>query len=95
MIVNLDLLKEFCRVDGGDNDATLTVLAESAEQQVLNHVRRDLTADYPEGWPNPCTAAVLLLTAQMFDHRDAQQMDGPAVLPNTVRALLAPYRDLS
>jgi uncharacterized phage protein (predicted DNA packaging) len=95
MITDLGLLKEFCRIDGTENDTVLTLLAESAEQQVLNHIRRDLAADFPDGWPKPCVAAVLLLTAHLFDNRDLPQVDGNAVLPTTVRALLAPYRDLS
>ena len=90
-IVTLDEVKEHLRYDTDDNDLTLNIYIEAAENAVLNYV-----TDSFEGidYPRAIKQAVLLMVG-MFDVEHEPSKESVITdnyLPAPVRALLYPYR---
>lgn len=89
-------VKAYCdAVDFSEDDALLTDLQAAAEAHVRDHLRRDLDAEMPGAWPEPCLLAVKLLVAHWYLHREAVSDKAGQEVPLGVTRLLAPYRDLS
>lgn len=105
-LVALDLVKQHLRVDHDSEDWLLQVYLDAAEQAVLGHIQRPVYADYEnlplldaadyDEFQMRATAAIriaiMMLVAQMYDDRGAEEPTGDAVLPQPVRTLLAQYR---
>ncbi|OWU77604.1 head-tail connector protein [Marinibacterium profundimaris] len=82
-------IKRYCQaVDFSADDQLLADLHKVAEEFVQKYTRRDLDAEFPGAWPEPCCQAVKLLVASWYREREAPVSDG-------VRDMLKPYRDLS
>ncbi|SMQ65886.1 Phage gp6-like head-tail connector protein [Devosia lucknowensis] len=99
-LVDLDLVKKHLRVDWDDEDVEIEAYAAAAEAIVTEYLDRTVqaTGPLPSDDPNamvvtpPITAAILLVTNDLFDNRTSDVVDGEAMLSPTVRRLLAPYR---
>ena len=99
-LIDLELLKKHLRVFHDDEDAELEVYLAAAETIVVEYVDREIVATgatptLPDGIivTPPITAAILLVAADLYEHREPDmKAEGNAVLPRHVRALLAPYR---
>lgn len=102
-LVTLQQAKRHLRVDHDDDDDAIAAYLMAATTIVVEYVDRAIygplgaAPDDDDGTAiriaPPITAAILLLTGDMYEQRlsDAWDADG-AMLPKTVRALLAPYR---
>ena len=92
--LDLAALKAHCQVDFPDHDTLLAGFLASAEQHVVNHLRRDLDTDFGDGaWPEPVQTAILMLVAHFYRNREAVITGANvAVVPLAVSALLADYR---
>jgi hypothetical protein len=94
--VALSTLKEHVGASGfTDDDVLLQGYLDASELHVVNHLRRDMATDFPDGWPADVTQAALLLAAHFYDNRGGQADATGQGLPVWFRDLLAPYRDLS
>lgn len=99
-LVDLDLVKKHLRVDWDDEDTEIAAYQAAAETIVTEYLDRVVLAagPVPEDDPTamvitpPITAAILLVTNDLFDNRTPGENDGAAMLSPTVRRLLAPYR---
>ena len=90
MAVPLATVKEHLRLDGDHEDATLAVYLAAAEGHIAS-VGVDMGAD---PLPAPLTAAVLLLTGHLYEHREAAMLGVDAfIMPLGVDRLIAPYRE--
>lgn len=89
MTLPLATVKEHLRVDSDDEDATIALYLAAAEGH-LAAVGVDMDAD---PMPAPVTAAVLLLTAHLFENREATTPETQRYLPFGVDRLIAPYRE--
>ncbi len=99
-LLDIALVKQHLRVDFADDDTIIAAYQAAAETIVAEYIDRELVAagDMPATVDGiavtpAITVAILLLTAAMYENSDADaaaQRD--AVLPQGVRALLAPYR---
>lgn len=102
-LVDIALVKRHLRVDFEDDDTEIEAYQAAAESIIEEYLDR---AVYGDGGSAPSdddgtaiavnaaiTAAILLVTSDLYEKResDTWEADG-AVLPKTVRALLAPYR---
>lgn len=67
MIVNLDEMKMYLRVDSGDEDALITQLLESAEKLCMDIVRGDEETLIKS---KNCKMAILYTTAYLYEHRE-------------------------
>lgn len=87
--MNIETLKEHLRLseDGGE-DTTLQLYLDAA----VGHVRNYL-GDIPDPLPDPVQAAVLLLTADLYENREKQTHD-PIYQNKTYALLLAPYQSM-
>lgn len=83
MIVALDEMKNYLRVDYDDDDAMIMHLLESAEQTCMD-VARETDTDAFEAMPN-ARIAVLYTAAYLYEHRE--EADHNKMLL-TLRALL-------
>lgn len=83
MIVTVDEMKNYLRVDYDDDDALITHLLESAEQTCMDVVRES-DVDTFESLPN-ARIAVLYAAAYFYEHRE--EADHNKMLL-TLRALL-------
>ena len=62
---------------------------------MLAHLRRDLDAEFPAGWPAPVLQAVRLMVAHYYANREAVVIGSAATeLPLGAERMLAPWRDL-
>ncbi|OAM77702.1 head-tail connector protein [Devosia elaeis] len=99
-LVDLDLVKKHLRVDWDDEDVEIEAYLAAAETIITEYLDRAIlpTGPVPEDNPTamivtpPITAAILLVTNDLFDNRTPHESDGEAMLSPTVRRLLAPYR---
>ena len=64
MVVNLDEMKMYLRVDSGDEDALITQLLESAEKLCMDIVRGD------EETLVKSKMAILYTAAYFYEHRE-------------------------
>lgn len=85
-IVTLAEAKTFLRVDGNDDDATITLLIEAATETALSLAER-----YDPTTPAPASLklAILVHVARAFDNRE----DAADTPPSAAR-LMARYRQL-
>lgn len=99
-LVDIALVKKHLRVDWDDEDVEIAAYHAAAETIVTEYLDRLVQAEgpLPPDNPNamivtaPIVAAILLVTADLFDGRNSEEGDGAAMLSPTVRRLLAPYR---
>lgn len=103
-LVDISLVKKHVEAaDFTDDDDKLEVYQAAAEAIITEYVDRAIYAKdgtAPSGDDGtaieitaPITAAVLLLVEDMYENRGSDTWDAEgAMLPRTVRALLAPYR---
>lgn len=75
------------------DDVLLSAYLASAIAFVDAHLRRDLEADFRDGWPAPMDQAVRLIVGHWYSHRSAVDKSAAAV-PFGVKDMLAPYRNL-
>lgn len=106
-LLDIDTVKAHLRAFHNDEDATIAIYQAAAENIVTEHLDRKVLAS-GSTLPAPTdpdydvytmlitpaiTAAILLLVGELFDNRDADpESKGDAVLPRSVRSLLAPWR---
>lgn len=96
MSVTLAQAKQHAVVEHNDDDVLIQGYIDAARGHVTDHLRRDLDAEFPSGWPVQINQAVLMLVAHWYAHREAVSGTGEmGEIPLAVRALLAPHRDLS
>lgn len=110
-LIDISLVKKNLRVFATDEDTEIAAYQAAAETIIAEYVDRVV---YESGGTAPSgddgtaievnaaiTAAILLLTAELYENREADwKAQGTptndlalnATLPRTVRALLAPYR---
>lgn len=106
-LIPLATVKKHLRVDHDDDDEIIAVYQLAAENIVTEYVDRPLyepgsTPPLPDesGYdatalivPPSAVAAILLLIGDMYEIREPDaKLAGDAVLPRSVRALLAPWR---
>jgi uncharacterized phage protein (predicted DNA packaging) len=102
-LVSLDRVKKHLRVDHSDDDDTIAAYQAAAETIVTEYLDRFVYGDGGSAPSDddgtamevtaPITAAVLLVTEDLYEGRGSDTWDADgAMLPRTVRALLAPYR---
>jgi uncharacterized phage protein (predicted DNA packaging) len=87
--LSLTEAKQFLRVEHDADDELIAALISAARSAVELATRRTLAA--PD-IPAPLLQAIRLLLAQSYEHRDQVR---PDALPETVAALVAPFRVLS
>ena len=106
MIVSLSDLKEHCRVDGDDQDALIATYGRAAERAVSQHLDRPIYAPglmpaqsdpgydrYQIEANEDIAVAIMQIVADMNDRRGTSGgADETAVIPQSARWLLAPYR---
>ena len=108
VLVTLTRAKKHLNLLHDDDDEIVGVYLAAAETIITEYIDRVIYGpvdDSPPGAPpsdddgtaievTPAIqAAVLLLMAELYENREADpESNGDAVLPRTVRALLAPYR---
>lgn len=99
-LVDPTLVRRHLRVDGTDEDDTIAAYQAAAEFIVTEYLDRVVQAAEPLPPDDstamliepPIVAAVLIVTADLFDNRNSEEGGSEAVLSPTVRRLLAPYR---
>lgn len=102
-LIDIALVKKHLRVYADDEDTEIAAYQAAAEAIIVAYLDRSVLGagvsplsgdDGTAIEVNPTiTAAILLLTGDFYEFREADQSaDGDAVLPRAVRALLAPYR---
>lgn len=82
-------IKAHLRVTHDAEDALIAAYAEAA----LTHIAEYLGEDMPDPMPAPIKAAVLLLTADLYVHRE-RQIDRPIHHNTAYQLLLNPYRSM-
>ena len=90
-IVTLPEVKEHLRYDTDDNDSTLSIYIEAAENAVLNYVTDEFENNE---YPTVFKQAVLLMVGMFDTDREPskESVITDNYLPAPVRALLYPYR---
>lgn len=83
MIIALDEIKKYLRVDFDDDDTVIETIEASAEKLVMDTLRTDSLAYFTED--NHVKTAVLYATAYLYEHRE--DADHHALML-TLRALL-------
>lgn len=99
MLVSLELVKKQVVLDGFDgDDDLLTFYIEAAEEYVVSLTNRtiaELEGMTSDGtFPKMLQQAIMLVTAQWYDHREAVASTEFHMLPNSLQALIRPYRRL-
>lgn len=106
MIVALADLKEHCRVDGDDQDALIATYGRAAERVVSQHLDRPIYAPglmpaesdpdydrYQIEANEDIVVAIMQIVSDMNERRGTSGgADEAAVIPQSARWLLAPYR---
>ena len=77
--------------DFGDDDRLKGYIA-AAEAFILNYVRQDLNANYPDGWPEDIKQAIKILVAVFYEDPAGLSNEN---MPAFAKLLLAPHRDFS
>jgi uncharacterized phage protein (predicted DNA packaging) len=89
MSLSLEDVKAHLRVLHDDEDALIQRMADAAEALVAVYLGDDL----PDPTPAPVEAAILLLTADLYENRE-RQTDKPLSENSTYALLLNPYRSM-
>lgn len=90
-------MKPHLSLPAGDTGADQQIqdYIDAAEAWVAQHLRRDLDAEFPGGWPAPIIQAVRLLVGHWYANPEATSPGGKlSQAPFGVSAMLAGYRDL-
>ncbi len=78
------------------DDGLITGYIAAAEARIVAHLRRDLDAEFPAGWPDDILQALRFLVAHYYLNREATARNGDVIeMALGVDDLLAPWRDLS
>ncbi len=88
MLVNIDEIKSYLRIDGNDDDTMVNALMRTAQDLCLVVARCD-EEDIQEGDMNLVRTAIFYAAAFLYEHRE--EADHNAFL-KTLRALLAGVR---
>ncbi len=88
MLVNIDEIKSYLRIDGNDDDTMVNALMRTAQDLCLVVARCD-EEDIQEGDMNLVRTAIFYAAAFLYEHRE--EADHNAFL-RTLRALLAGIR---
>lgn len=98
-LLDLDLVKRHLRIFHDDEDTEIGIYRDAAETIAVEYLDREVVtagetpvADDGIEITPAITAAILLLTGDMYEMREPDQKQEGAILPRAVRALLAPYR---
>ncbi|TRD21906.1 head-tail connector protein [Palleronia caenipelagi] len=82
--------------DYAGDDVRLQNLIDAAEARVKRYVRRDLDAEYPQGWPQDILHAVKVVVAFLDQNREpGEGYHAKHGLPEMVADLLADARNLA
>lgn len=96
MIIDLDKVKDFLRVDHDDEDHLIEEMILSASTYTLAYLNWDDSEveERAEDLPPPVISAILLMIGDLYENRTAQ---APVQLYNnrTYNRLLSPYRALA
>lgn len=97
--VSLALFKKHVRADDfSDDDEYLEHLLETAEEAVIkavNRSREELREMGDGGFPAPLQHAVMMLGAHWYNQRESVSTVQMHEVPDSLQALLKPYRRLS
>ncbi len=88
MLVNIDEIKSYLRIDGNEDDSMVDALMRTAQDLCLVVARCD-EEDIQEGDMNLVRTAIFYAAAFLYEHRE--EADHNAFL-KTLRALLAGIR---
>lgn len=106
-LLELPLVKKHLRIFHDDEDAEVQIYLAAAETIVVAYLDRVVVAEGPLPEPededydetaivlnSSITAAILLMVGDLYEVRepDPKFNDGDAVLPKSIRMLLAPWR---
>lgn len=106
-LLELETVKRHLRIMHDDEDTEIAVYQAAAEDIVVQHIDRKVVAvgatlpvEGEDGFDATAihitpaiTAAVLLMVGDLYEFREPDpKLQGDAVLPRSVRSLLAPYR---
>jgi uncharacterized phage protein (predicted DNA packaging) len=97
-LVDLNDVKDQLSIERntGDFDDLLGRYLAAAKSKVIAHVRRDLDAEFSDGWPDHADQAVRMLVAHWFDVRETASTGGAvSEVPFGFLSLLENLRDLS
>jgi uncharacterized phage protein (predicted DNA packaging) len=89
MSLQLRDIKQHLRIE--DNSVDEDVLIETYWQAAQEHVVKYLGNDFPDPMPKTIEAAILLLTADLFENRERQSAE-VLYKNHTYQILLNPYR---
>ena len=97
--LTLEKIKAQCRIepDFHDEDELLEMYGESAEEVLLNHLRRSYE-DIMEVYgriPAPLTHASLMLVDVSYQHRSPVSPQNMSIVPYTFDILVKPYMRLA
>jgi len=87
LAVSLEEAKLYLRVDGGEEDALIAALIETASELCEGVLRMSLE-DFEEP-PKSVNQAILYITAYLYEHREELDMK---VVEDVVKRLLSPFR---
>ncbi|MDO6505007.1 head-tail connector protein [Shimia thalassica] len=85
-------VKPHLAVEHDEHDDLIQGYIDQAEAHVGAYLRRDMAADFPDGWPEGVKGAVRLMVASFFHYREAGAESGGDGVPTMAREMLAPYR---
>ena len=99
-IVDLETVKKHLRVFHSDEDAEIGIYRDAAESIVTEYLDREVVAigaspaqDHGIVATAAIVSAILLVTGDLYEVREPDpKATGDAILPRTVRMLLAPWR---
>jgi len=96
MSVDLALLKKHLRVDYDDDDDLLQHYLDAATKYVVNYIQGDEAEISTEGSLSAdVTQVIFLLVAHWYNQREGVSSGSMSQVPNTIDALLKPYRKLT
>lgn len=90
--VSLDEMKLHCRVDHGDEDASMGAYLDAATESVRQYLNAEEPLDIYA--PAPVKSAILLMAAGLYAQRE-DVGDRQLYMNDTYYRLLAPYRTYS
>ena len=97
--LTLELIKQQCRIeqDFTEEDSLLEMYGESAEEVLLNHLRRsyeDIIEEYGKT-PAPLVHASLMLVDVSYQHRSPVSPQNMSRVPYSFDILVKPYMRLA
>lgn len=97
--LTLQRIKQQCRIEQAftEEDSLLEMYGESAEEVLLNHLRRsyeDIMEEYGQ-IPMPLVHAALMLVDVSYQHRSPVSPQNMSIVPYTFDILVKPYMRLA